>query len=215
LALPSKYNGSIFLTEATLHDTSSNRPTRTFSGLEERQNEILEPSAAVEWLVDQLIHAVQQRPQMARTVVVQLVSQLLRQETSAGSARGGLAGWQVRKIDRYLQDNLTEALRVDELAKHVSLSTSHFSRAFSRTFGATPQRHVAHLRLKAAQRMILETDMSLTQISLASGFADRSHLSKAFRRLLGDTPSAWRRRNLAEARRSFEDCSSRDLSSQP
>lgn len=40
---------------------------------------------------------------------------------------------------------------------------------------------------------MLTTAESLSQIALASGFADQAHLSKQFRRMIGETPSAWRR----------------------
>jgi transcriptional regulator GlxA family with amidase domain len=47
-----------------------------------------------------------------------------------------------------------------------------------------------------AQELMLSTREPLTQIAFESGFADLSHLSKAFRRDRGEPPSTWRRRNL-------------------
>jgi AraC family transcriptional regulator len=59
--------------------------------------------------------------------------------------------------------------------------------------------HIIRLRLELAQRMMLSTEEPLSQIALACGLADQSHLSKLFRNELGETPGAWRRRNLTDA----------------
>lgn len=121
-------------------------------------------------------------------------------EAEKACARGGLAPWQRRKIDRYLREHLEYPVQVDELAQQIPLSVSHFCRAFKETFGDTPHAYLIRLRLELAQETMLATDEPLSQIALASGFADQAHLSKQFRRVVGETPSAWRRRNLTEAR---------------
>jgi AraC-like DNA-binding protein len=112
--------------------------------------------------------------------------------------RGGLAPWQKRKIERYLHDNLEHGLRVELLAEVLPLSVSHFCRAFKETFGETPHAYIMRLRLEKAQHLMLATEEPLSQIALACGLADQAHLSKLFRRKLGETPSNWRRRRLPE-----------------
>jgi AraC family transcriptional regulator len=49
-----------------------------------------------------------------------------------------------------------------------------------------------------AQRLMLTTQEPLSQIALACGMADQAHLSKLFRRGVGETPGAWRRRSLTD-----------------
>jgi AraC family transcriptional regulator len=115
------------------------------------------------------------------------------------AARGGLAPWQTRKVDRYMRECLERPLHVEEMAEQVSLSVSHFFRAFKESFGTTPHMHIIRLRLELAQRLMLTTDEPLSQIALACGLVDQAHLSTLFRRGMGETPSAWRRRNLADA----------------
>jgi AraC family transcriptional regulator len=137
------------------------------------------------------------RPEGARAAALRLVS-LLDLSSKAEPARGGLAPWQQRKIDRYLRDHLERPVLVNELANQIPLSVSHFCRAFKETFGDTPHAYLMRLRLELAQKTMLATDEPLSQIALASGFADQAHLSKLFRRIVGETPSAWRRRNLDE-----------------
>lgn len=115
------------------------------------------------------------------------------------AARGGLAPWQKRKVDRYMRECLERPLRVEEMAEQVSLSVSHFFRAFKESFGTTPHMYIIRLRLELAQRLMLTTEEPLSHIALACGLVDQAHLSTLFRRGMGETPSAWRRRNLAGA----------------
>jgi transcriptional regulator GlxA family with amidase domain len=98
-------------------------------------------------------------------------------------ARGGLAPWQKRKVERYLQDNIGQSMCMNEMAKQVRLSVSHFCRAFKKSFGDTPHAYVIRLRLELARKLMLSTDEPLSQIALSCGLADQAHLSKLFRRL--------------------------------
>ena len=136
----------------------------------------------------------------ARAAAARLVTLLAQTSKPEGTiVRGGLAPWQRRKIERYIREQLERPVQIEELAGQIPLSVSHFCRAFKETFGDTPHAYLIRLRLEAAQAMMLETAEPLSQIALASGFADQAHLSKQFRRVVGETPSAWRRNHLTEA----------------
>jgi AraC-like DNA-binding protein len=74
----------------------------------------------------------------------------------------------------------------------------HFCRAFKESFTETPHSHIMRLRLEMAQRLMLTTDDPLSHIALDCGLSDQAHLSKLFRRRLGETPSSWRRLNFGE-----------------
>jgi AraC family transcriptional regulator len=134
-------------------------------------------------------------PQITMGFVRRIVSS---PATEPAHARGGLAPWQKRKIERYLQDNLEHNICMEELAKEARLSISHFCRAFKKSFSETPHAYVIRLRLELARKLMLSTNEPLSQIALSCGLADQAHLSKLFRRVFHDTPNAWRRRNLTE-----------------
>ena len=159
-----------------------------------------ERSAEATHLLDEVRYAMERNhPDGARSAALRLVTLLTQTaEVEAAIARGGLAPWQRRKVERYLREHLERPVRVGELAEQVPLSVSHFCRAFKETFGDTPHAYLIRLRLEVAQELMLATDEPLSQIALASGLADQAHLTKVFRRLVGETPSAWRRRNLTE-----------------
>jgi len=134
-------------------------------------------------------------PQIALGFLKRIVSP---PAVEAALARGGLAPWQKRKVERYLQDNLEHSICMNELAREARLSVSHFCRAFKKSFGDTPHAYVIRLRLELARKLMLTTEEPLSQIALSCGLADQAHLSKLFRRVFHDTPNAWRRRNLTE-----------------
>jgi AraC family transcriptional regulator len=150
-------------------------------------------------ILDEVRLTIELDPANARAAALRLVTFLAEPaEAETTGLRGGLASWQKRKVDRYLREHLEQPLRLDELAEQVHLSVSHFCRAFTKTFGDTPHTYIIRLRLELAQKMMLTTREPLSQIALACGLADQAHLSKLFRRCLGETPSAWRRKNITD-----------------
>ncbi len=124
---------------------------------------------------------------------------LLRQQLDGGpeaaavDARGRLLAWQARKVRDYIDTHLAEALRVQDLCSLLQLSEAHFSRSFRRTFGESPHAFLVRQRLRRAERYMLETGASLSEIALQCGFTDQAHLSKHFRQHTGRTPGSWRR----------------------
>jgi len=127
-----------------------------------------------------------------------LLASKLPEHSRSAPARGGLAPWQKTKIRNYIGDRLAEPLPLKDLAKLVSLSASHFGRAFKESFGERPHDHITRTRVEQAQSLMLTTPESLSQISLACGFADQAHLCRRFRQVTGTTPGAWRRSRRME-----------------
>lgn len=109
--------------------------------------------------------------------------------------QGGLAGWQIRRTVAYIEAHLESTIRVKDLAALTRLSASHFSCAFKRSFGQTPMTYVTRQRVELAQRLLLMTTDSVCLISLACGMCDQAHLTRVFRRVVGESPMAWRRRH--------------------
>jgi AraC family transcriptional regulator len=117
----------------------------------------------------------------------------------AAAARCALAPWQARRIVTHIQGNLETNICVSELATHVKLSTSYFSRAFKGSFGQAPHSYILARKVDRAKHEMLTTAAALCHIALACGFSDQAHFSRVFRRLVGQTPKAWRRTRHAGA----------------
>ncbi len=115
-------------------------------------------------------------------------------------ARGGLAPWQQRKIQRVIEEGLEEGLSLEALARHADLSPSYFCRAFKQSFGEPPHAYIIKMRVERARTLMLNTTESLSQIALACGLVDQAHLCRCFRQVTGMTPGAWRRRHADDPR---------------
>jgi AraC-like DNA-binding protein len=105
--------------------------------------------------------------------------------------RGGLAPWQVRRATEML--NLDGDVPLKEVANECRLSVSHFSRAFRRTMGMAPHQWLLTKRIEGAKEKLRDNETSLSDVALACGFADQSHLTRVFTRMVGISPGAWRR----------------------
>lgn len=107
--------------------------------------------------------------------------------------RGGLAAWQAKRIIAHIDAHLCSKICAAQLARLVRLSTSHFFRAFRETFGEAPMLFVAKRRMEHAQRLMLNSRQTLSEIALACGLCDQAHFTRVFRRIVGQTPRYWRR----------------------
>ena len=153
-------------------------------------------------LLEDIRRAMTTDPEAALSATQRLASLLTTSAPGDGRlARGGLAPWQRRKVEVYLDARLDRTVRLEDLAEQAGLSVSHFCRAFRETVGVSPHAYVVRMRVEAAKRLMLLSDDPLSQIACACGFADQSHLTKQFRRYVGDTPHAWRRWNKGGSRR--------------
>lgn len=112
---------------------------------------------------------------------------------ATASAKGGLCPWQIRKVTSYVDAQLDRPIRNENLAAVVRLNACHFGRAFRNSFGEPPHEYVIRRRIERAQGLMLSTTASLATIALECGLADQAHLSRLFRRVVGESPSAWRR----------------------
>lgn len=93
--------------------------------------------------------------------------------------------------------NLEEPLNIEELAGYVKVSRRQLERLFKEHLKCTPTRYYVGLRLKAARKMLMQTERSITEISLFCGFASVGHFSKCYRDEFGLPPRSDRKRLLA------------------
>jgi AraC family transcriptional regulator len=107
--------------------------------------------------------------------------------------RGGLATWQERRAKELMNANLEEDISTVELARECSLSAGHFARAFRHSTGLSPHQWLLRRRIEEAHALLRDGRYTLAEIARACGFADQSHFTKAYVRLRGISPGAWRR----------------------
>jgi AraC family transcriptional regulator, transcriptional activator FtrA len=104
-------------------------------------------------------------------------------------AAGGLA-----PVLAWAQSHLGKPWRVPDLARKAAMSGRTFARQFRLQTGTTPHQWLIHQRLLAAQRRLEKTDEAIDRIAEAVGLETAATLRHHFSRVLGTTPTAYRRR---------------------
>jgi AraC-like DNA-binding protein len=126
-----------------------------------------------------------------------MAHELLRLENGAfapkQNIRGGLAGWQKRKLTEYIEEHLAEDISLPALAEIADLSPFHFARAFKQSFGLPPHRYLVSRRIEKAKNLLATPALPVTQIGLDLGFGEASSFATAFRKHAGLTPTEYRR----------------------
>jgi AraC family transcriptional regulator len=108
--------------------------------------------------------------------------------------RGRLEPRQLERATDFMTARLSKRIRLGELAAITGLSQAHFGRAFKASTGVAPHRWLLEARITRAQRLLLDTDFSLAQVAIETGFSEQSHFTRVFRSVVGTPPGAWRRR---------------------
>ncbi len=116
----------------------------------------------------------------------------LRQPAPPPQARGGLPPGAMRRVREYVDTHLGHSIDLAELAAIAGLSVFHFARQFKQSVGVAPHHYLVQRRVERAQEMLARTNLSLSEIALAAGFSDQSHLARHFRQMLGTTPREFR-----------------------
>lgn len=84
-----------------------------------------------------------------------------------------------------------------ELARVAGMSVRAFERSFAAIYHLPPQQYLKRIRIQTACRALVDTRESIANISLRYGFADQSHFTREFRRVIGVTPLRYRERFVA------------------
>lgn len=108
-------------------------------------------------------------------------------------SRGGLSPALKNRICGFIEEHLGEKISLGALSSMAGLSPNHFARAFQQSVGMPPHQYLLRRRVEHVGQLLRETRLPLSQIALAVGFADQSHLARHFRRLTGVPPSLARR----------------------
>jgi len=98
----------------------------------------------------------------------------------------------MRKAESFIKANYTRKISLHEVAKIAGLSAPYFSTIFKEEMGENLSKYINRQRVEKASKMLLETDISLAEISNACCFDDQSWFSKIFKSFTGISPSKYR-----------------------
>jgi AraC family transcriptional regulator len=144
--------------------------------------EIIRDGHGGDWIADSLAHV--------------LAVQLVRRHSSATCIHEpivrGLPRARLNRALAFMEEHIEQTISLHDMATAIALSPVHFSRAFKLSTGTTPHQYLLMLRVERAKRL-LSTDLPIAEVALRCGFSHQEHLTRVFGRLVGLTPSAYRR----------------------
>lgn len=104
---------------------------------------------------------------------------------------GSAPSWLAQATD-FLHENFRSSFRLADVAAAAGVHPDHLSRVFSSVHRLTVGEYVRRLRVDAAAIRLVTSGDSISTIAFATGFADQSHLTRVFKRVVGLTPGRYR-----------------------
>jgi transcriptional regulator GlxA family with amidase domain len=98
-----------------------------------------------------------------------------------------------------MEMNIENPCSLEKLATDLGVSLRHLERLFKRYLNTTPAQYYIDLRLRRARELLLQTNMSVMEVTVACGFLSSSHFCKSYRNLFGYPPSRERQMHIQEA----------------
>jgi AraC-like DNA-binding protein len=98
------------------------------------------------------------------------------------------------ELKTFLKDNLHRDISVEEMAKFMGLSRSHFTRLFSREMGLSPRMYLEDQRLKIAMGLLFDEHISVKETAIRCGIYDVNYFCRLFRKRYGISPGKYRER---------------------
>lgn len=92
----------------------------------------------------------------------------------------------------FINRNFDKAISAEECAKHANMSYSWFSRSFKKITGNSFKEYLNHTRINRAEKMLLSTDKSVTDICFSCGYNNVSYFIAQYKKLRGKTPYSFR-----------------------
>jgi AraC-like DNA-binding protein len=137
-----------------------------------------------------------ERRVVAPLVLEELVFRLLRSDAAAVLRRAVARDRDSQSIEqamRFIREHAARPLSVEEIARHVAMSPSHFAHRFRAVARTSPMRYVKQLRLAAARALIVD-GLRVSEAAVRVGYESASHFTRDFKSYFGASPSDYVRR---------------------
>ena len=134
-------------------------------------------------LADSISHAIANR----------LVVLNARERKATCAVERQLSPRSVRSIRDFVEANIADCIKLDDLAAICGVSAEYFIRVFKSSLGVSPHRYVVGVRIHHAKLLLTDPNIALAEVARRCGFAHQQHFTNTFRRMTGLSPGAYRR----------------------
>ncbi len=135
----------------------------------------------------------------AGQIVYQLLSALVAsrwREGASHSSEPASLNREVQRLVKFIEEHACERISLDQLTKMAHWSRYHLSRRFSQITGYSIPQYINACRVARARELLEQTDLTVTEIAGRVGFSDSSYFASCFNKVVGCTPTAYRRSRL-------------------
>lgn len=94
---------------------------------------------------------------------------------------------------KYIEENYTKDINLEEIARYVSVSPQYFSKLFKEKTGSTYIDYITNIRVMKAQELVKHTNKPIQEICFSVGYKDPNYFSRIFKKNIGMTPSQYRK----------------------
>ena len=106
--------------------------------------------------------------------------------------KGGMPTVRLNRVLDFMRENCAKEMRLSELGQLAGMSPHYFCELFKKSTGLSPHQYSLRCRIDRAKGFLPSPQFTIGQIAKATGFADQSHFTKVFRRIVGVTPTQFR-----------------------
>ncbi len=128
----------------------------------------------------------------SRTIMLHLLRKYSTAAMTQQPSRAQLTTRHLHMIDDYLESRLDTKIALSDLASLLFMSVSHFERTFRATLGCAPYRYILERRIERSKWLLSKTAYSLHEVAYQCGFANQSHFTRHFTKLVGISPARFR-----------------------
>lgn len=100
---------------------------------------------------------------------------------------------EIGDIVKYISSNLSDGLRICDVAKHFNISEKNLMRKFNKSVGMSPKKYITQLKMERAIELIDAEGLKLSEVAAALGYSDQYAFSKAFKQFYEISPAEHRK----------------------
>lgn len=98
-----------------------------------------------------------------------------------------------QRCKEFLDENFTENISIEQMSEIANMSVSGFSHYFKKLLGLSPLQYLIQRKIGLAQKFLIATDKSITEISMDLGYDNVSHFNNQFKKFVGTSPQNYRK----------------------